>query len=696
MNLFELVAKITLDTKDVEKGIGKVKSLFSSVGNGIKNGFSAAVKVGTLALSAAATGVAAFGAASIKTGAQFDASMSQVAATMGKTVDEIQDLRDFALEMGSTTAFSASQAADALNYMALAGYDAQTSMEVLPTVLNLAAAGGIDLAAASDMITDAQSALGLSVEESTVMVDQMAAAASKSNTSVEQLGSAFLTVGATARNLQGGTEELSTLLGVLADNGIKGAEGGTHLRNILLSLQNAVDDKGIINFNNGIEKVSVSLYDADGNMRSIVDVIGEMQNGMEGMSQASKDALIGGMFNRADLASVNALLGTSQERFEDLSASIRDSGGAAAKMADTQLDNLQGDITLLKSAFEGFQIAVSDKLTPSFRKFVQFGSEGLSRLTTAFQEGGISGAVDELANLLEEGLSMIMEELPGFIEAGSKILEAIVDGVIDNLPTIAESAGLIVGKVVSGIISAIPKLLKAVPEIVKAIVTGLEASWPEIKEAGMELLAILWDGVSAEFNSFREKVGKVWENIKTVSLEKWSSIKSGIVQRVDSIKSSIVSKFDSIRSKISDVADKVKNIFNFQFSIPKIKLPHFVVKPDGWQIGDLLRGIKPSLDIQWYKKAYDNPYMFTKPTVMQGFGDGNGAEMVYGRNNLLRDIHAAASDEEALEVIIGLLRSIVQNGVNANINRSQIYSVVNEENRVRTRATNYNALGVRV
>ena len=173
---------------------------------------------------------------SVSAGADFDKSMSQVAATMGKSVAEVDGLRAFAIEMGNSTAFSATESADALNYMALAGYDAETSMKMLPNVLNLASAGGISLADASDMVTDSQSALGLSLDETSELVDKMAAASANSNTSVAQLGEAILTGGGTAKKLQGGTTELGVILGILEDNGNTGAEGGTALRNMLNSL----------------------------------------------------------------------------------------------------------------------------------------------------------------------------------------------------------------------------------------------------------------------------------------------------------------------------------------------------------------------------------------------------------------------------------------------------------------------------
>ena len=286
MNVFELFATLTLDTSEYEGGLNNAKSSAEKGGSKIGAALGTVGKMAGAALAAATTAAVGFGAASVATGAEFDKSMSQVAATMGYTVDDLNDstseasqnfsrLRDFAQEMGSTTAFSASQAADALNYMALAGYDTETSIKMLPSVLDLAASGSMDLARASDMVTDTQSALGLSIGETSTLVDQRAKTASKSNTSVSQLGDAMLTIGATARNVSGGTTELSTVLGVLADNGIKGAEGGTHLRNMILSLQTPTKDGKA-----ALEELGVSVYDTDGNMRSMIDIVGDLSNGL--------------------------------------------------------------------------------------------------------------------------------------------------------------------------------------------------------------------------------------------------------------------------------------------------------------------------------------------------------------------------------------------------------------------------------
>ena len=173
---------------------------------------------------------------------------------------------------------------------------------------------GCTLADASDMVTDAQSAFGLNMEQTKTMVDQMAKTAASSNTSVEQLGRGFLKIGATARQLRGGTQELSMMLGVLADNGIKGAEGGTHLRNMLLSLQKPSKDGA-----KALENMGIELYDTtDGKLRPMVDIFADLNEHMSDMSESERMTTLMNLFNKTDIAAANALLGTSAERFEEL------------------------------------------------------------------------------------------------------------------------------------------------------------------------------------------------------------------------------------------------------------------------------------------------------------------------------------------------------------------------------------------
>lgn len=377
MNVFELAAKLTLDSSEYEKGLKGAKSEAQQFGEKLNGGINKMLKIGAVAAGAAVAGVTAFSKAAVNTGMQFDTAMSQVAATMGVTTEEIQELRDYAQQMGATTAFSATQAAQALNYMALAGYDAETSMSMLPNVLNLAAAGSMDLARASDMLTDSQSALGLTLDETNELVDKMAQAASKSNTSVSQLGDAILTVGGTAKNLSGGTTELATALGVLADNGVKGTEGGTALRNIILALSAPTDTAA-----KAMKELGVDVFDAEGNMRGLNEIFGDLNESLSTMTQQDRMDALSTIFNNRDLKSAEALLANYGDRWDELSGYIDDAAGAAEKMAETQLDNLNGDITLMNSALEGAKIAFSDGITPALRNLVQMVTKALSNPKT--------------------------------------------------------------------------------------------------------------------------------------------------------------------------------------------------------------------------------------------------------------------------------------------------------------------------
>lgn len=465
-NVFDLYGKISIDT----------------------SGFMSALSVAQKAISAAATGITNFAKSSVQTGMNFDKSMSQVAATMGKTVDEIQDLRQFAQKMGSETAFSASQAADALNYMALAGYDAETSMNMLPNVLNLAASGGMELARASDMITDTQSALGLSLDETAKLVDKMAKGASKTNTSVSQLGDAMLTVGGTAKMLAGGTTELSTALGLLADNGTKGAEGGTALRNIILSLA-APTDKAAA----ALEDLGVKAFDEKGNMRDLQSIFADFNSALSTMTEGEKTQVLNSIFNKVDLKSVNALLATSTERWNEVSEAIDNAAGSAEEMAKTQLDNLAGDVTIFRSALEGIQIALSDKLTPTLRKFVKFGTDGLSKLTKAFNEKGLAGAMNVVGEIISDAALMIVDMAPDIWNAVSSVLSSIRQGIVDNLPNILNVVMTIVQQIIEDLGIALPQLLKALPAFIEALSNAID--WDNLLDIVVNVIEIVADAL---------------------------------------------------------------------------------------------------------------------------------------------------------------------------------------------------------
>lgn len=338
---------------------------------------NSAVTVGKNLTKYVTTPLAGVGVYSVKTAMTFEKSMSQVAATMGVSVDEIQDLTNAAKAMGETTQYTSTEAAQALNYLALAGYNSEQMIAALPNVLNLAAAGGMDLADASDMLTDGLSALNLAssdtdelMENMSTMVDQMAKTASRSNTSVSQLGDAILTVGGTASYLKGGLSEVNQVVGLMADRGIKASEAGTHLRNIILAMQPATTAA-----EEAFKKVGLATEDAEGNfvnlayntdgtMKSLQEIFQILQEGTATMTDMEKQNILADIFHKTDLASISALLGTSQERWSELADEIDNAAGSGAQMAETQLNNLSGELTLLKSKLDGVATTIGEILSP--------------------------------------------------------------------------------------------------------------------------------------------------------------------------------------------------------------------------------------------------------------------------------------------------------------------------------------------
>lgn len=486
--------EMELAIKIAGKVDGSLKSALSSVGNGI----GGLTKTITAATAAAAAAVGAIATAAVNVGKEFEKSMSQVEATMliDKTTAEgaaaYATLEEAARECGRTTAFSATEAAEGLNYLALAGYDADQAAAALPTVLKLAGAGAMDLAAASDMVTDSMSALNIEATQDNLnnFADQLAMTASKSNTSVSQLGDAILTVGATASNLAGGTTELNTALGILADNGTKGAEGGTHLRNVILSLQNPTDAASA-----ALSKYTNGVYDAQGNMRSLQDVFGELSASMANMTQAEKDAVMNDIFNTTDLASANALLANSGDRWNELSASINNASGACQDMYDIQLDNLDGDIAKLQSGLSDLGISIYQDLNGPLREMTQLGTSMVEELSNAYAEGGMAGMVGAVGTCLSEVVDVIADYAPQVVEMGISLIESFVDGIAGNADKIADCAGQILTTFINGLFTLIPEVLLAGVDIAVGLIDSIAAELPQLITNGTQAIVNFVDGI---------------------------------------------------------------------------------------------------------------------------------------------------------------------------------------------------------
>ncbi len=318
--------------------------------------------------------------------------------------------------------------------------------------------------------------------------------------------------------------------------------------------------------------------------------------GLQGIADGGKRAAIAQKLFGRQAKELGPLLNMTAEETEAMKQQFEDMGGVMSEDAVKAAAAFQDSLDNVKISFS----ALGRDLFTTFMPSMSTVMDGLTKIF-AGDNSGIA-LVSNGINLL---VNDITRKLPEFVDLGLGILSSLTDALINNLPTLVEAAGTIIGQLVAGIVSAIPKIIEKAPEIISALVSGLSEAWPAIKQAGIDLLTMLWEGI---------KQAGTW------------------------------------------VVEKIKGIFDFEWSLPKIKMPHFAISPAGWKFGDLLKGSIPRLSIDWYRKAYDQPYMFDRPTVVgnRGFGDGPGAEMVYGRDALMKDIRQAVGGGVTLNATINI------------------------------------------
>ena len=510
MNLFEAFGTISMKDEGFASGLSNASSKFASfTGSAAKGtiGFTNGIIKGMAVGGVAAVG---FGVAAVKVGMDYEQSMAQVAATMGITADkgdaDYSRLSKAAKDAGASTKFSAGEAAEGLNYLALAGFSSTEAVNTMPKVLNLAAAGNLDLAYASDLVTDSMTALGLGVEDVDSFVDQMAKTSQKSNTSVGQLGEGMLTVGGIAKGLSGGTVELSTSLGVLANAGIKGSEGGTKLRNVLLDLSNPTSKA-----TKGLDDLGVATYDLDGNLRPLPEIFGDFNAAMGEMTTEEKREIIGKMFNKQDMAAVEAFLGTSPEQWDELSSAIENSEGTAKDMADTLQNTLKGSFDQLKSASSVFAIDFYENIdsplkggVQSVTSFVTNLRGEMNNMSAAVKDGTMTSgeAINQFADVFGEGLSAMVgkaiEYIPQMIEAAASFIKGFITGITSNIAGIANSASEIIQTFYGALYDIFPMLSTIGVEVITALIEGFIAHYAFVFTAGVELIAKLLEGITTK------------------------------------------------------------------------------------------------------------------------------------------------------------------------------------------------------
>lgn len=523
----ELANSFKSSLQGAQKGLSGLASMAGKIGG-------ATMKAAATGIGAAATAAVRLGTAAVNVGKEFETAMSQVSAT--KLLDtstkkgqaQFQALEDAARECGATTAFSATEAAQALNNLAMAGYDTDKSVAALPTTLNLAGAGALSLEQSASILTAGMASLGIEQTEQgfSHFADILAITASKAKTDVAGIGEAITTVGKTAANLKGGTEEVAASLGILADVDLTGSEGGTHLRNMIMSLQNPRNKNAAEMF----ENLGLSAYDSQGKMRGLNEIFGDLSKSMAGMTDQEKNNILSTIFKQTDIAAASAMLENCGDRFDELYDAAKNSSegmGASAEMYAKQMDNLDGDIDILKSSLSDLGISFYKDAGGPLRSVTQAASGMVTQLNNAYKSGGLSAMLAEVGNSMAQIVSGAAKYAPMAVNVGIDLIQNLLNGITQNSGGIASAAGNVLTTFANGIFTLAPQIAFAGIDIIVQLAQSFSGQLPEIAASGTQAIANFVDGLiragpdvsSAALSLIQSLITGIVLNAPTIQME---------------------------------------------------------------------------------------------------------------------------------------------------------------------------------
>lgn len=519
------------------------------------------------AISAVANAAFDFAKDSVEAGKGFDAAVSQIGATMGYTTEQLHDstsqasqnlqmLRDKAQEMGAATSFSATEAAEGLNILAMSGYSAEQSCEMIGDVLNLAAAGGLSLAEAASYTSGAVKGFADETKDAQYYTDLMARGATLANTDVKALGEALSGGAASAASYGQSADGFTVSLLRMAEQGVTGSDAATALSRAMADIYTPTDGA-----KKAMEALGVSAYTTSGEARDFNTVADELNKKLATMSDEEANAYKNALFSSRGLQAFNKMTVTSTEKVNEWAAALSDATGSAAAQAETMLDNLQGDLTIFGSAMEGAQLVISDALSPTLREFVQIGTDGISELTAAFKSGGLTGALDAVGDIADKELGKINDILPGIISTASEIVNALsaqLPRILEAvLPTVTDGLMQMLG----GVTAMLPDLLSVLSTVLAEIVDALADMIPD---ASQKLLTALVN--------LAPYLSMVAVNLISVLAETVISMAPDILRTVMRTAESIIS---ALGSTLPDLLDTL-----FSDVIPALITNFFAYLPD--------------------------------------------------------------------------------------------------------------------
>ena len=508
--------------------------------------------------------VTGLGTAAVKTAADFDSAMSRVAAVSGATGSNFDSLRDKAREMGAKTKFSATEAADAMNYMAMAGWKTEDMLSGIEGVMYLAAASGEDLATTSDIVTDALTAFGLTAADSGHFADVLAAASSNANTNVSMMGETFKYCAPVAGALGFSVEDTAEAIGLMGNAGIKASQAGTSMRSIMTNLTGDVKLSGA-----AIGDVTIATTNADGSMRSLSAILADCRVAFAGMTEAEKANNAEALVGKNAMSGFLALMNAAPEDIEKVSGAVNNCKDAAKNMADTMQDNLEGQLTILKSQLQELAISFGDLLMPAVRSIVS----------------GLQGMVDVL-NAMPDGVKRVIMIVALLAAALGPVL-IIIGKTLSAIGTIMTWAPKLAGAIsaVKGAFAALSATMMANPiAIVIAAIAALVAAfiylwntneefrqfwirlWNEIKEVAVQVWTAVSQFLVSAWNGIRTVITTVMNAIRTVITTVWNGIRTIISTVLNGIRGTVNSVWNGIRNTISSVVNGIKNTVSSAFN----------------------------------------------------------------------------------------------------------------------------------